>query len=120
MQSATKSSIQGVVATIVELLLGHIHRVDVIAGVYPGKPNSPVYGLWMVWWHLFYAELHKQLPLSLGGKDAMVQQAVSHVFRETNHCQAKWCSTHKIRFHGAPTVLWPGLAQKGYCGCAEH
>ena len=100
--------------------MSHIHWVDVIAGVYPRGPDSPIHGLRMVWWHLLHAELHEQLPLCLGGEDTMVQQAVSHVFRETNHCQAKRCSTHKIGFHDVPTMLWLSLAQKGYCGCAEH
>ena len=100
--------------------VSHVHWVDVIAGVYPRGPGSPIHGLRMVRWHLLHAELHEQLPLRLCGENAMVQQAVSHVFREPNHCQAKRCSTHKIGFHDVPTLLWPSLAQKGYCGCAEH
>ena len=60
--------------------VSHIHWVDVIAGVYPRGPDSPIHGLRMVRWHLLHAELHEQLPLCLGGENTMVQQAVSHVF----------------------------------------
>ena len=57
--------------------------------MHPGEPDAPFDGLWMVWWYLFHTELQKQFPFCLSGKNSMVQQAVSHVFRETNHCQAK-------------------------------
>ena len=70
----------------------------------------------MVRWHLLHAELHEQLPLCLGGENTMVQQAVSHVFRETNHCQAKRCSTHKIGFHDVPTHYGQTWPKKGTAG----